>query len=107
MTLESVYDVHRAPIGQFTLISRHPDEKMADFSRGLISAWTCRLQHVFADYWTLEDCFLQSSFLYIDFTKNAVGNKIPMAASSKANNRAGPIGSRSPNPIDSNVTPLK
>lgn len=43
MTLESVYDVHRAPSGEFTFICRHPDEKMADFSRGLISAWTGRL----------------------------------------------------------------
>ena len=107
MTLESVYDVHRAPSREFTVICRHPDEEMADCCCGLISAWTRGLQLIFAHYWTLEDWFHQSSFLYIDFTKNAVGNKIPMAASSKANNRAGPIGSRSPNPIDSNVTPLK
>ncbi len=43
MTLESVYDVHRAPSGEFTLICRHPDEEMANRCRGLISAWTRRI----------------------------------------------------------------
>lgn len=70
MTLESVYDVHRTPSREFTLICRHPDEEMADCCRGLISAWTRGLQLIFAHYWTLEDCFHQSSFLYSRFFMN-------------------------------------
>lgn len=55
MTLESLYDVHCASSGEFTLICRHSDEKMADCCRGFVSAWTHRLQFVLIDYWTLED----------------------------------------------------
>ena len=64
MTLESVYDVHRAPSGEFTFICRHPDEKMAHHRRGLVSARTRRVQHVFAHYRTLEDCL--SVFFFVD-----------------------------------------
>lgn len=73
MTLESVYDVHRAPSREFTLICRHPDEEMADCCRGLISAWTRGLQLIFTHYWTLEDWFHQSSFLYIRFFISRIG----------------------------------
>ena len=69
MTLESVYDVHRAPSGEFTFICRHPDEEMANCRRGLISTWTRRIQHVFANYWTLEDCFSSVFFFIYRFHK--------------------------------------
>ncbi len=72
MTLESVYDVHRAPSREFTTICRHPDEEMADCCRGLISAWTRGLQLIFAHYWTLEDCFHQSSFFIAIFVLNGI-----------------------------------
>lgn len=43
MTLESVYDVYRAPRGEFTFICRHPDEEMANHCGGFISAWISRI----------------------------------------------------------------
>lgn len=65
MTLESVHDVYRASGREFAFICRHPDEEMADCFGGLISAWTCCFQYVFAHYRTLEDCLYGSSF-FID-----------------------------------------